>query len=44
MTTREVSIAMLCSNMLFMWPSEQHINFNTFHYNYIKVKFLKNYM
>ncbi|XP_068973508.1 kinetochore-associated protein 1 isoform X2 [Bombus flavifrons] len=44
MTTREVSIAMLCSNMLFMWPSEQHINFNTFHYNYIKVKFLKNYI
>ncbi|XP_053980593.1 kinetochore-associated protein 1 [Hylaeus volcanicus] len=40
----EISVAMICSNMLFMWPSEQCNNFNSVCYNYSMVKFLKNHM
>ncbi|XP_017761105.1 PREDICTED: kinetochore-associated protein 1 [Eufriesea mexicana] len=43
-TYNEISIAMLCSNMLFIWPSEQYINFDTLHYTYTKLKFFKNYI
>ncbi|XP_076656140.1 kinetochore component rough deal [Halictus rubicundus] len=39
----ETTVAILCSNMLFMWPREQYSNFNGKCYNYTKVKFLKNY-
>ncbi|KOC60522.1 Kinetochore-associated protein 1 [Habropoda laboriosa] len=42
MINKGVSIAMLSSNMLFMWPSEQYNNFNTL--NYTKVKFFRNYI
>ncbi|XP_078043624.1 kinetochore component rough deal [Augochlora pura] len=38
----EITVAILCSNMLFMWPSEQYFNFNGESYNYTKVKFFKN--
>nr|XP_031834424.1 uncharacterized protein LOC116427799 [Nomia melanderi] len=38
----EISIAILCSNMLFLWPSEHYINFNAKSSSYIKVKFFKN--
>ncbi|CAK9795523.1 Kinetochore-associated protein 1 [Anthophora quadrimaculata] len=44
MINKGVSIAMLSSSMLFMWPSEQYNNFNTLHYNYTKVKFFRNYI
>lgn len=44
MISEEISVAMLCPNMLFMWPSEQYNDFNTLRYNYTTVKFLKNYM
>ncbi|XP_026668309.1 kinetochore-associated protein 1 isoform X2 [Ceratina calcarata] len=37
-------IAMLSSNMLFMWPSEHYIKFSSSQHSYTKVKFLKNYM
>ncbi|XP_076766662.1 kinetochore component rough deal [Xylocopa sonorina] len=42
MVGKEISIAMLCSRILFMWPSEQYNNFNTSNYTYTKVKFFKN--
>ncbi|KZC09900.1 Kinetochore-associated protein 1 [Dufourea novaeangliae] len=42
--SKEISVAMLCSNMLFMWPNEQYNNFSTVNYNYTKVKFFKNHM
>ncbi|XP_076175419.1 kinetochore component rough deal isoform X1 [Ptiloglossa arizonensis] len=44
MISEEISVAMLCPNMLFMWPSEQYNDFNTLRYNYTTVKFLKNYI
>ncbi|XP_076239619.1 kinetochore component rough deal [Calliopsis andreniformis] len=40
----EISIAMLCSNMLFMWPSEQYSNFNGLCYNYTKIEFFRKYI
>ncbi|XP_076666441.1 kinetochore component rough deal isoform X2 [Andrena cerasifolii] len=40
--SKEVSIAMLCSNMLFMWPSEQCTKFSALGYSYTKLKFYKN--
>ncbi|XP_076628517.1 kinetochore component rough deal [Colletes latitarsis] len=40
----EISVAMICTNMLFMWPSEIYNNFNMMQYNYNTVKFFKNHM
>ncbi|XP_076384930.1 kinetochore component rough deal isoform X2 [Megalopta genalis] len=42
MVCKEITVAILCSNMLFMWPSEQYFNFNGESYNYTKVKLFKN--